>query len=1195
MEENGEPLNLRFKFEGKNEKIIIVGKEDKQHTLNRILLSGSLDDRICYCWKLYHKGTQINPLFFTAREIQDEPLELCFEINPFCCFHNDSVTLEQIDFIFPCTLLILELKQPVNLAIENIETEELERILFETSNLKNVTLKVTKTLNVNIKEQVEMLLACNSISSLQLIVLNNKDFSFGSFLETLRRNYTLERLEIGWVNMLDNWDFSSYNDIVEENMQDPEQAKKRAFEQILSHISRMRVDSSEGVRFVELYEKFDGENSLRELSQERQFFLNLSRCVNEERILPFFQLIKSIEDNQEEKMKELMSQFETLEGNELNGEQTLLHFACKKKQVKKETLQMIVEKDVLVKSIDKKGYNALDYYLRWREDVCLEVLNFFVSTEISFDLSIKTTIDFVDRALSKEEPDLKLINILSTLFKKDLWNRFCSEHKTSVQVAKAILTNAINLKQMDKEKRNSLHLACANEKSPIEFLEFLCDKGLSFNVQSSKRITPAHLFCQRRNVERKELERLVLRNTQILLPDDEGRDCLYYLCAQKNVKKQCIELLISKGANLIAKTTDKRTALHNILSIEGVDPEALEFVIDRVSLPETKKQASKIVFFTLLQKPSIPLTLVEMILQKGFDVNVTQRSVSAFNFLCLLCKDAEIVHRFISVGADLESTDQEGRNCLHFALSQQDPSKEVLDILFSNGAKDNGSVLNYYLSSHRPDLELVKFLRKKGCKFASKNGEKGCLHFACENENVDWDIISLIVDEGVDPNVRDEGGRTCVHFLCQRSNLQVDLLKRMVEKGADALSIDDIDSSCLYYACKSQRLRDEEVIQHLLSLEGSKKFFEHKLRSVLHIYCTGRLDNEILRKMISRGADAKLKNKDSLISPLSSVCANESVNGQAISVLLENGADANTREKEGDFPLIELSKNKFAKVDSFIALLEKVKDVEVKDLESKMTPLLIACDIKLPDKFIIHSLLSKGADPNYRNIRGNCLEILMEKQPVDAETVRMLYDHGLECDDGRTLFNYLSRYKGKAVIRVLVEKAKRLNYVQEWKLESCLHSFMRLPHMDDLTEMAIDKTDKILLFDIYRICPFLEACRTNRERLVVRMFAAHPNFDEFRDNYKREMKEELDILLIKNSGNIDSEKVGEGLVKYLKMYEEYERKGTVWNTEIHQFFPREIKERIFTLFLVNKRRPPKTNIPKFVLYLIFSMSTKLPL
>lgn len=87
-----------------------------------------------------------------------------------------------------------------------------------------------------------------------------------------------------------------------------------------------------------------------------------------------------------------------------------------------------------------------------------------------------------------------------------------------------------------------------------------------------------------------------------------------------------------------------------------------------------------------------------------------------------------------------------------------------------------------------------------------------------------------------------------------------------------------------------------------------------------------------IEKLLARGADINTKNEDGQ-TPLLSAVANQEERSDAVKFLLNKGADANAKDKNGQTALMLAARNGHS--DSVVALLEKGADVGAKDANGK--------------------------------------------------------------------------------------------------------------------------------------------------------------------------------------------------------------------------------------------------------------------
>lgn len=225
--------------------------------------------------------------------------------------------------------------------------------------------------------------------------------------------------------------------------------------------------------------------------------------------------------------------------------------------------------------------------------------------------------------------------------------------------------------------------------------------------------------------------------------------------------------------------------------------------------------------------------------------------------------------------------------------------------------------------------EVIKLLLAKGADVNARSPSEGLtpLHnAACANRT---DLVQLFLDNGVDPNAKDNDGKTPLHVAARSTGEET-----------------------LY------------VIRALLANGANPNVGDNNGRTPLHIAVHFHA-SDVVRFLVVNGAKVNIKDKYGQ-TPLH-LAAGTSSEAQ-IELLLDNGADANARDNDGRMPLhLALSESGPGAAVRVKVLLDNGADLEARDGDGR-TPLLLAASNK--DEFCMGVLLQKGADPNASDKHG---------------------------------------------------------------------------------------------------------------------------------------------------------------------------------------------------------------------------------
>ena len=251
---------------------------------------------------------------------------------------------------------------------------------------------------------------------------------------------------------------------------------------------------------------------------------------------------------------------------------------------------------------------------------------------------------------------------------------------------------------------------------------------------------------------------------------------------------------------LLASCSDRSTDLFN--AIEEDDVNKLSEIIDDEN-SNVKDKSGKSLLHAAVTGGNI--RLVNIIISHSADVNVHD---NMGNTPLHLSQHIEVIQELLRAGAKIDAANNHGLTPLYGA---KDDKKELL---IKEGAdqfflKKDDSLTPLHYAIKIGNLEMAKeaILRNDKMLYVADDELKSTLHHAvARNGNNRLDIIELLLNSGVNVNVKDKFGGTPLHYACDKNDLEV--VKKIVESGANINSKNNEWETPLYVASVSG-LRDE--------------------------------------------------------------------------------------------------------------------------------------------------------------------------------------------------------------------------------------------------------------------------------------------------------------------------------------------------------------------------------------------------
>ena len=340
----------------------------------------------------------------------------------------------------------------------------------------------------------------------------------------------------------------------------------------------------------------------------------------------------------------------------------------------------------------------------------------------------------------------------------------------------------------------------------------------------------------------------------------------------------------------------------------------------------------------------------------------------------------EAVKGSIAIGADVNSSDQEGDTALHFAAKYPAVAAYLIQKGANVDARNNWGDTPIFRVANNGNLKMVQFFADKGAELDLRNDHGATpLNYASGNGHIA--VMQYLIDHGANVNTLGNG-HSPLAWACHNSHHgYLEAVKLLLEKEAD------INQSFRYegkYADNpdNQWLRGwtplmfaihdwgatTDIIQYLLDHGANPKAVSENGETPLYVdFIVGnRLGNqmEIAKLLLAKGVDI-----NGWVRDFGSVLHYAAMMGssQAIKDLLALGANINLPCNGGQTPLLTAIKSNEHSLETVRLLVENGADVNRGD-DSGWTPLHEACS--KGDLELVKYLISKGADKSLQNKDG---------------------------------------------------------------------------------------------------------------------------------------------------------------------------------------------------------------------------------
>jgi ankyrin repeat protein len=666
-----------------------------------------------------------------------------------------------------------------------------------------------------------------------------------------------------------------------------------------------------------------------------------------------------------------------------------------------------------------------------------------------------------------------------------------------------LLEHKADVRAHDNGGNTPLHLAAS--KDHLDIARILLKYNAEVNSQNEGGSTPLLIVSSSGNIDIFRL--LLAHNADTSVQDNRGNTPLHLAAVGGRLEVACSLLQLKADVN----------ALNN----EGLTP------LQRASEGQRKGY----------------LDIMRLLLDYGANVNVHGKRRNTPLHFAASEGYLEVSRMLLECKANTNALDDEGSTPLHQA-SQNSRSGDadivqLVRLLLDNGAdlhtRDNSGNIPLHFAASKGHLEVTRILLELKADVDSLNSEGLTpLQRASEGQRKGYlDIMRLLLDHGARVNVHDNRRNTPLHFAASEGHLEV--ARMLLERKADVNALDDEGSNPLHQASHSSRSGDADITQlvRLLLDNGADIHARDKNGNTPLHFAASEGHLEVARMLLERKADVNALNDkglNSLHRASHSSWSGDAVIAQLVQLLLDYGADLNTRDNSRNTPLHFAASKGHLEVARI--LLELKADVNAPNKE-RSTPLHQAFEAWRENPDIVRLLLDYGADSNanVHDKSGNTL-LHFAASEGDIQLARILLERNPEVvnsqnDDGTTAFLLALRRRNPDIARLLLDHNAD-EHVCDKHGDTPLHLAVLLGYLD-VCRVLLERNADVNSKNYHGSTPLLHASEFGTPDIVQLMLdynadvqARHANGDTLL--HRAAIKDQLEVarLLLKLNVEVNS-------------------------------------------------------------------------
>ncbi|KAJ3436727.1 transient receptor potential cation channel subfamily a member [Anaeramoeba flamelloides] len=705
--------------------------------------------------------------------------------------------------------------------------------------------------------------------------------------------------------------------------------------------------------------------------------------------------------------------------NESNErEQTAFDFICSRNDLTVDTLKFFLRNGYDLFAQNSRGKNILHKLCRL-DNVSLESYEYLKTLKVNFNL--------VDRSLGlapinilaehgKASPDIlkffiqntsdQIINskrntlLFAAIFKPR------SNLKLFIEYLKIIIVKTTLINQL-MNGEGYLHYLVKKPLTAdyIEIFDLFLKKGADINLLNKYQETPCHIICRLDNIPIAILEWFILNGADLNLKDQYGRIPLHLVCEnQRNPPKEIYQLLIKYKSDLNSLTkTYMEKPLDLYLGKTDLSIDIIKIFLQHGSKLRSKTQNSYKNFFKIFNQTNISVDVVELFLKNKFKINYQNSTGdTVLHILCdyFIAPPIEIFHLFEKYKVKINTTNNNQVTPFHILCNNNNITLPIVKFFIKQNAKINAKNEKKYtpftilcLQDQITDekISIIKFLIKKGANFKMLIGplKRNLIHLLLLKKDTSFDLIKLLIESGLDYQLKDKLKFTPIHFLFKKNTIIP------IEHFEYLINLKKIDLN--------QITNDGENPLHVLS---NKKYFDKNAN--MH-----NMDEYTVKTSIAVRKFEHIEKlfKRNLI--------------RQIALTLKCNIDINKLNNEKKSALYYLFKNGYINFKLLKLFLKYNANLNFKNTPDKNTLLHIYCREKNPSIKIIELLINNGVDINKKNQSQNtALHILFLNHSIKLKIIKYLIQNQanpnlLNNQNQNPLFNYLSKNNSSINLKIV--------------------------------------------------------------------------------------------------------------------------------------------------------------------------------
>ena len=633
------------------------------------------------------------------------------------------------------------------------------------------------------------------------------------------------------------------------------------------------------------------------------------------------------------------------------------------------------------------------------------------------------------------------VNAINKRGQTALWFACCSGQ---MEYVKILLDAGADPNIVDKNGGSCLHAAVHGSCS-AETIQNMIDHGVHVNAVNEEGATALLLACG--SAQSEMVDVLLKAKADPNMPDSSG-DVSLHAATAANCSKETLQKILAYGADVNAVNKRGRTAL--LLNCSYGQMDSVHVLLEARADPNIVDEEGYSCIFAAVDghcSKDTPQALID----HGANIDAERRDGT--NALLRACRTGQSgsVKFLLEAGANANVTKPDGNTCLHAAVRGR-CNKEALQKCIEKGARINAmngkAETALLLACESAQTESITLLLKEGSDPNIYDAyDSTALHSAvdgrCTNESLQeiishhaylnaqnsdgetalWiacsyrqqEMVMILLKAGSNANIADHDGKTSLHAAVL-GNCRKNIIRTMFDYGAYVNAVDNTHTTSLMLASKMGKV---DAINVLLSAGADRTIEDAYGDTWIHYAIHGDCSKEVLQSIIDQGADVNATNKEG-DTPL--MLASQNENEDAINVLLSTGANRSRtfKDRYGD-TWIHYAVREDCSNEVLQSFIDHGHDVNATN-EMNVTALMLVSENGNVDAMNV--LLRAGADRTIKDAVGNTWIHYAVRGYCSKDVIQSIIDQGADVNatnqEGDTPLMLASQNENEDAINILL-------------------------------------------------------------------------------------------------------------------------------------------------------------------------------